>query len=68
MHRCAARWRVCSTRWDLLLNPTERLAIFSMPALRISLTECRVLMERALAEHGGQGDRREMELHGALAV
>jgi hypothetical protein len=25
-------------------------------------------MERAIAEHGGQGDRREMELQEALAV
>src|SRR3982075_2227284 len=32
------------------------------------LTECRVWMERAITEHGGQGDRREMELQEALAV
>jgi hypothetical protein len=32
------------------------------------LTECRFWMERAIAEHGGQGDRREMELQEALAV
>src|ERR1700737_4467509 len=33
---CAARWRACSTRWDLTPEPTERLATFSTPALRIS--------------------------------
>jgi predicted ATPase/DNA-binding winged helix-turn-helix (wHTH) protein len=32
------------------------------------LKECRFWMERAIAEHGGQGDRREMELQEALAI
>jgi hypothetical protein len=32
------------------------------------LTECRFWMERAIAEHGDRGDRREMELKEALAV
>jgi predicted ATPase len=32
------------------------------------LTECHVWMERAIAEHSGQGDRREMELQEAFAV
>jgi Tetratricopeptide repeat len=32
------------------------------------LTECRFWMERAIAEHGGQGDRREMELQEGFAV
>jgi len=46
------------------------LAAASAPLfLELSLlTECRVWMERAIAEHGGQGDRREMELQEALAV
>jgi len=46
------------------------LAAASAPLfLELSLlTECRFWMERAIAEHGGQGDRREMELQEALAV
>jgi predicted ATPase/DNA-binding winged helix-turn-helix (wHTH) protein len=32
------------------------------------LTECRFWMERAIAEHGDRGDRREMELKEALAI
>jgi len=46
------------------------LAAASAPLfLELSLlTECRVWMERAIAEHGSQGDRREMELQEALAV
>jgi hypothetical protein len=46
------------------------LAAASAPLfLELSLlTECRVWMERAIAEYGGQGDRREMELQEALAV
>jgi hypothetical protein len=46
------------------------LAAASAPVfLELSLlTECRVWMERAIAEHASQGDRREMELQEALAV
>ena len=46
------------------------LAAASAPLfLELSLlTECRFWMERAIAEHGGQGDRREMELQEAFAV
>jgi predicted ATPase/DNA-binding winged helix-turn-helix (wHTH) protein len=46
------------------------LAAASAPLfLELSLlTECRFWMERAIAEYGGQGDRREMELQEALAV
>jgi predicted ATPase/DNA-binding winged helix-turn-helix (wHTH) protein len=46
------------------------LAAASAPLfLELSLlTECRFWMERAIAEHGGQGDRREMALQEALAV
>jgi predicted ATPase/DNA-binding winged helix-turn-helix (wHTH) protein len=46
------------------------LAAASAPLfLELSLLkECRAWMERAIAEHGGQGDRREMELQEALAV
>ncbi len=46
------------------------LAAASAPLfLELSLLkECRTWMERAIAEHGGQGDRREMELQEALAV
>jgi predicted ATPase/DNA-binding winged helix-turn-helix (wHTH) protein len=46
------------------------LAAASAPLfLELSLlTECRAWMERAIAEHGGQGDCREMELQEALAV
>src|SRR5258706_7171648 len=32
------------------------------------LKECRFWMKRAIAEHSGQGDRREMGLQEALAV
>jgi predicted ATPase len=40
------------------------LAAASAPLfLELSLlTECRFWMERAIAEHGDRGDRREMEL------
>src|ERR1700738_3196596 len=46
------------------------LAAASAPLfLELSLlTECRFWMERAIAEHGDQGGRREMELKEALAV
>jgi predicted ATPase/DNA-binding winged helix-turn-helix (wHTH) protein len=46
------------------------LAALSAPLfLELSLlTECRFWMERAIAEHGGRGDRREMELQEALAI
>jgi predicted ATPase/DNA-binding winged helix-turn-helix (wHTH) protein len=46
------------------------LAAASAPLfLELSLlTECRFWMERAIAEHGDRGDRREMELKEALAV
>jgi predicted ATPase/DNA-binding winged helix-turn-helix (wHTH) protein len=46
------------------------LAAASAPLfLELSLlTECRFWMERAIAEHGNRGDRREMELKEALAV
>jgi predicted ATPase/DNA-binding winged helix-turn-helix (wHTH) protein len=46
------------------------LAAASAPLfLELSLlTECRFWMQRAIAEHGDQGDRREMELKEALAV
>jgi hypothetical protein len=46
------------------------LAAASAPLfLELSLlTECRLWMERAIVEHGGQGDRREMELKEAFAV
>src|SRR5229473_2208728 len=46
------------------------LAAASAPLfLELSLlTECRFWMERAIAEHGGRGDRREMELQEAFAV
>jgi predicted ATPase/DNA-binding winged helix-turn-helix (wHTH) protein len=46
------------------------LAAASAPLfLELSLlTECRFWMERAITEHGGKGDRREMELKGAFAV
>src|SRR3984893_14131862 len=46
------------------------LAAASAPLfLELSLlTECRFWMERAIDEHGDQGDRREMELKEALAV
>src|SRR5712664_1162239 len=46
------------------------LAAASAPLfLELSLlTECRFWMERAIAEHGDRGDRREMELKEALAI
>jgi predicted ATPase/DNA-binding winged helix-turn-helix (wHTH) protein len=46
------------------------LAAASAPLfLELSLlAECRSWMERAITEHGGQGDRREMELQETLAV
>jgi predicted ATPase/DNA-binding winged helix-turn-helix (wHTH) protein len=46
------------------------LAAASAPLfLELSLlTECCFWMERAIAEHGDQGDRRELELKEALAV
>jgi predicted ATPase/DNA-binding winged helix-turn-helix (wHTH) protein len=46
------------------------LAAASAPLfLELSLlTECRFWMEHAITEHGGKGDRREMELKGAFAV
>jgi predicted ATPase/DNA-binding winged helix-turn-helix (wHTH) protein len=46
------------------------LAAASAPLfLELSLlTECRFWMERAIAEHGDRGGRREMELKEALAV
>jgi predicted ATPase/DNA-binding winged helix-turn-helix (wHTH) protein len=75
----AERWRhVSNARAALEWSFSEQgdtelgtaLAAASAPGfLELSLlTECRVWMERAIAEHGGQGDRREMELQEALAV
>jgi predicted ATPase/DNA-binding winged helix-turn-helix (wHTH) protein len=75
----AERWRhVSNARAALEWSFSEQedkelgtaLAAASAPLfLELSLlTECRFWMERAIAEHGGQGDRREMELQEALAV
>ena len=75
----AERWRhVSNARAALEWSFSEQgdkelgtaLAAASAPVfLELSLlTECRVWMERAIAEHGGQGDRREIELQEALAV
>jgi predicted ATPase/DNA-binding winged helix-turn-helix (wHTH) protein len=75
----AERWRhVSNARAALEWSFSEQgdkelgtaLAAASAPVfLELSLLkECRVWMERAIAEHGGQGDRREMELQEALAV
>ncbi len=75
----AERWRhVSNARAVLEWGFSEQgdkelgtaLAAASAPLfLGLSLfTECRVWMERAIAEHFGQGDRREMELQEAFAV
>src|SRR5712675_319567 len=66
--RAALEWWSFSGQGDKELGTA--LAAASAPLfLELSLlTECRFWMERAIAEHGGQGDRREMELQEALAV
>jgi predicted ATPase/DNA-binding winged helix-turn-helix (wHTH) protein len=75
----AERWRhVSNARAALEWSFSEQgdkelgtaLAAASAPLfLELSLlTECRFWMERAIAEHGERGDRREMELKEALAV
>jgi predicted ATPase/DNA-binding winged helix-turn-helix (wHTH) protein len=75
----AERWRhVSNARAALEWSFSEQgdkelgtaLAAASAPLfLELSLLmECRFWMDRAIAEHGGQGDRREMELQEALAV
>jgi predicted ATPase/DNA-binding winged helix-turn-helix (wHTH) protein len=75
----AERWRhISNARAALEWSFSEQgdkelgtaLAAASAPLfLELSLlTECRFWMERAIAEHGERGDRREMELKEALAV
>jgi predicted ATPase/DNA-binding winged helix-turn-helix (wHTH) protein len=75
----AERWRHVSNaraalEWSLSEQGDKELgtalAAASAPLfLELSLlTECRFWMERAIAEHGDRGDRREMELKEALAV
>jgi len=75
----AERWRHFSNaraalEWSFSEHGDKELgtalAAASAPVfLELSLlTECRVWMERAIAEHASQGDRREMELQEALAV
>src|SRR6267154_1088082 len=65
--RAALEWSL-SEQGDKELGTA--LAAASAPLfLELSLlTECRFWMERAIAEHGDRGDRREMELQEALAV
>src|SRR5216683_2691025 len=65
--RAALEWSL-SEQGDKELGTA--LAAASAPLfLELSLlTECRFWMERAIAEHGDRGDRREMELKEALAV
>jgi predicted ATPase/DNA-binding winged helix-turn-helix (wHTH) protein len=66
--RAALEWWSFSGQGDKELGTA--LAAASAPLfLELSLlTECRFWMERAIAEHGDRGDRREMELQEALAV
>jgi predicted ATPase/DNA-binding winged helix-turn-helix (wHTH) protein len=75
----AERWRHVSNaraalEWSFSEQGDKELGIALAAAsaslfLELSLlTECRFWMERAIAEHGGQGDRREMALQEALAV